>query len=59
MSVELRDHADGTESDVLHLNLPAGVDPADNELGWTDALGRLAVLVEDAPDSDSTHRDLP
>lgn len=59
VSVELRDHADGTEIDVLHLNLPPGVDPADNELGWTEALDRLAVLVEDAPDSDSTHRDLP
>lgn len=59
VSIELRDHADGTELDALHLDLPQGVDPADNELGWNEALDRLAALVEDVADVDPTHRDLP
>lgn len=46
LSIKLWDHADGTEIDVLHLGLPPGVDPADNELGWNEALDRLAALVE-------------
>ena len=30
----------------IHENLPAGVDPAENELGWSIALRKLAALVE-------------
>jgi uncharacterized protein YndB with AHSA1/START domain len=29
-----------------HENLPPGVRPEDNELGWTMSLGKLAALVE-------------
>ncbi|MGH3765005.1 MAG: hypothetical protein ACRDS0_29735 [Pseudonocardiaceae bacterium] len=30
----------------LHENLPSGVPPADNELGWRMSLDKLARLVE-------------
>ena len=30
----------------VHEGLPPGVSPADNELGWQQALARLASLVE-------------
>jgi uncharacterized protein YndB with AHSA1/START domain len=36
----------GTELDAVHENVPPGVSPADNELGWTMSLGKLAALVE-------------
>jgi hypothetical protein len=30
----------------VHENLPPGVSPADNELGWTMSIEKLAGLVE-------------
>lgn len=38
----------GTGTDLLavHEGLPAGVSPADNELGWRMALDKLAALAE-------------
>jgi uncharacterized protein YndB with AHSA1/START domain len=43
--------ADGATDLVgVHEHLPAGVDPADNELGWSMALGKLAALVEEGGD---------
>ncbi len=42
----LADAADGTHLAGLHENLPPGLDPADNELGWSMSLGKLAALVE-------------
>jgi uncharacterized protein YndB with AHSA1/START domain len=47
ITIELAD-ADGGGTELLatHDALPAGVSPADNELGWREALGRLAALVE-------------
>lgn len=36
----------GTELDATHENVPPGVSPADNELGWRMSLGKLASLVE-------------
>jgi uncharacterized protein YndB with AHSA1/START domain len=36
----------GTDLAGLHENLPAGVTPADNELGWRMSLAKLAKLVE-------------
>jgi hypothetical protein len=30
----------------VHDNLPRGVSPADNEMGWRMALDKLAALVE-------------
>ncbi len=40
--------ADGgaTELAAVHEGLPSGVVPRDNELGWQEALARLAALVE-------------
>ena len=36
----------GTDLLAVHDNLPAGVAPADNELGWQMSLEKLARLVE-------------
>jgi uncharacterized protein YndB with AHSA1/START domain len=46
VTVTLRDHDGGTELVAVHEDVPSGVDPAANELGWRMALDRLAVLVE-------------
>jgi len=46
ISITLRDNDGGTELDALHTGLPEGVAPDDNELGWREALDRLARLVE-------------
>ena len=41
--------ADGaTELTGVHENLPPGVSPADNEVGWRMSLDKLAALVERA-----------
>lgn len=42
----LADAADGTELVGTHENLPPGVAPADNELGWNMSIDKLARLVE-------------
>lgn len=42
----LVDAAGGTEVFAVHDNLPPGVPPADNELGWRMALEKLAAYVE-------------
>jgi uncharacterized protein YndB with AHSA1/START domain len=42
----LTDAGDGTELVSVHEDIPAGVSPADNELGTTMALDKLASLVE-------------
>lgn len=36
----------GTELVGVHENLPPGVPPADNELGWRMSIDKLAALVE-------------
>jgi uncharacterized protein YndB with AHSA1/START domain len=36
----------GTDLVAVHEGLPAGLSPADNEVGWRQALDRLAALVE-------------
>ena len=43
----------GTELVAMHDNLPPGVSPADNELGWRLSLDKLVALVENAASSDS------
>jgi uncharacterized protein YndB with AHSA1/START domain len=48
ITYELSDHSDGTFLAARHENVPPGVDPADNALGWTIAIGKLADLVERA-----------
>jgi uncharacterized protein YndB with AHSA1/START domain len=42
----LADADNGTDLVGLHENLPPGVPPADNELGWTMSMDKLAKLVE-------------
>ena len=36
----------GTDLEAIHDGLPPGVRPSDNELGWQEALDRLAALLE-------------
>jgi uncharacterized protein YndB with AHSA1/START domain len=36
----------GTDVIAVHEDVPAGVAPEDNELGWRMSLGKLAALVE-------------
>lgn len=42
----LADADGGTELVGLHEDLPPGVAPADNELGWSLSIDKLAALVE-------------
>lgn len=46
ISITLADADGGTEVLAVHDGLPSGVPPADNELGWSQSLERLAALVE-------------
>lgn len=46
ITITLADAAGGTDIDALHENVPSGVAPTDNELGWRMSLGKLAALVE-------------
>jgi uncharacterized protein YndB with AHSA1/START domain len=42
----LSDADGGTDLLAVHHNLPPGLSPADNELGWRISLAKLAALVE-------------
>jgi uncharacterized protein YndB with AHSA1/START domain len=42
----LADAGDGTDLVGVHENLPPGVSSADNELGWSMSIDKLARLVE-------------
>ncbi|WP_328392264.1 SRPBCC family protein [Nocardia sp. NBC_00416] len=42
----LSDGPAGTRVDAVHEGLPDGVSAADNELGWSISLGKLAALAE-------------
>jgi uncharacterized protein YndB with AHSA1/START domain len=46
IAISLADASAGTELVAVHDGLPEGVSPADNEVGWREALARLAALVE-------------
>lgn len=46
ITYRLVDAAGGTDVVGIHEDLPPGVSPADNEVGWTMSLGKLAKLVE-------------
>ena len=46
ITIILADADGGTELVAIHENLPPGVAPADNELGWQESLAKLAALVE-------------
>jgi uncharacterized protein YndB with AHSA1/START domain len=47
ITIRLTDIDGGTEITALHANLPRGVPPEDNELGWRESLTKLARLAED------------
>lgn len=49
----LADADGGTDLVGVHENLPPGLSPADNELGWRMSLDKLAALMEAEP-SDAT-----
>jgi len=42
----LTDADGGTDVHAVHDNLPPGVSPSDNELGWQMALDKLAAFVK-------------
>lgn len=42
----LRDANNGTDLFAVHDDLPPGLSPAANEIGWRDALAKLVALVE-------------
>jgi uncharacterized protein YndB with AHSA1/START domain len=44
----LNDAEGATDLVAVHDGLPRGVSPADNELGWTMSLSKLAALLESA-----------
>jgi len=46
VTTTLKDSGRGTELTAVHDHLPPGLSPTDNELGWREALDRLAALVE-------------
>ncbi len=46
ITYKLADADGGTDLVGLHEHLPSGVDPADNELGWTMSIAKLAGLAE-------------
>jgi uncharacterized protein YndB with AHSA1/START domain len=46
VTYSLADADGGTALTGRHENLPPGVSAADNELGWSMSLGKLAALVE-------------
>ena len=46
ITISLTDAEGGTDLIAVHDGLPRGVSTADNEAGWSEALARLAALVE-------------
>ena len=46
ITYQLTEEGDGTLLVGVHENLPAGVAPSDNELGWRISIDKLAALVE-------------
>jgi uncharacterized protein YndB with AHSA1/START domain len=46
ITIALADADGGTDLVAVHEGLPPGLSPSENELGWREALDRLAALVE-------------
>ena len=46
ITITLADADGGTDVLAVHDDLPPGVPPADNEIGWRLSLAKLAALVE-------------
>lgn len=51
MSIILTDADGGTDVLAIHDDLPPGLSPTDNEIGWRMSLDKLARLVEQPNDS--------
>lgn len=56
VTYSLTDNEGGTTLTGRHENLPPGVNPADNELGWAMSVGKLAALVEGRWSHEDTRR---
>ena len=48
ITITLTDADCGTQVLAVHDDLPPGLSTADNETGWSEALEKLAALVEAA-----------
>jgi uncharacterized protein YndB with AHSA1/START domain len=48
ISITLADAGGGTQLVAVHVHLPPGLSPANNETGWRMSLGKLAKMVERA-----------
>ncbi len=46
ITTTLADADGGTDVIAVHDGLPHGLSPADNEIGWREALAKLAAFVE-------------
>lgn len=46
ITYSLADAGDGTDLTGTHEHLPAGLSPAENELGWRMSMDKLAALLE-------------
>jgi uncharacterized protein YndB with AHSA1/START domain len=46
ITTTLADAGAATDVTAVHDGLPPGLSPADNEMGWREALAKLAALVE-------------
>ena len=46
ITIDLRPSRGGTELTAAHTDLPPGLRPEDNELGWSISLAKLALLCE-------------
>jgi hypothetical protein len=46
ITTTLADAGGGTDVLVVHDGLPQGLSPADNEVGWREALAELVAFVE-------------
>ena len=46
ITITLSDAGAGTDLVAVHDDLPPGLSPADNEMGWRSSLAKLAALVE-------------
>lgn len=51
VTITLTDVDGGTDVLAVHEGLPPGLVTADNEVGWREALAKLASLVENEPNS--------
>jgi len=46
ITIRLTDASGGTQLDAVHDDLPPGLSPSENEVGWRMSLAKLAALCE-------------